>query len=67
MDNLYFNICSLNARGLRNKIKRKTILKELKAKNMHVVALQETYLSKEFFEKIKKRISWNNTFLFMYW
>ena len=57
MDNFNLNICSLNARGLRNRIKRKTIFKELKNKNMHIIAIQETYLSEEYFDNIKKELN----------
>ena len=57
MDNSNLNICSLNARGLRNRIKRKTIFKKLKDKNMHIIAFQETYLSDAYLDKIKKELN----------
>ena len=54
MDSL--NICSLNARGLKNKMKRNAIFKELKSKNMDVISFQETYLSAQDLNIIKKEL-----------
>ena len=54
MDTL--NICSLNARGLKNKTKRKILFKELKNKNMDVVCFQETYLLLQDLNIIKKEL-----------
>ena len=50
------NICSLNARGLKNKMKRNAVFKELKSKNMDIISLQETYLSAQDLEIIKKEL-----------
>lgn len=51
-----FSVCTLNARGLKNKIKRKSLFKELKTKKMDIICLQETYLSMKELKMIKREM-----------
>lgn len=39
------NICSLNVRGLRNKIKRKTLFYKFSKERYDIICLQETYIT----------------------
>ena len=55
MDNL--SICSLNVRGLKTNLKRKTIIRSLKRQSYDVLALQETYLNDDEIMKFEKEMN----------
>ena len=42
MDSL--SICTLNVRGIRNRLKRKSLFDLLKKKRLDIICLQETYI-----------------------
>ena len=45
---------SVNARGLRNKLKRKASFEQLRDSKIDVGCLQETYVTKEIVEEVEK-------------
>ena len=52
-----FNICSLNVRGFKTNLKRKTIIRFLKRQSYDILALQETYLNDEEIYKFEKEMN----------
>ncbi|GFR80034.1 Pol-like protein [Elysia marginata] len=52
------NILTLNVQGLRDDKKRKTMLRLFKKEKIHVIALQETYITKEKFKTLGKEWVW---------
>jgi exonuclease III len=46
-------ICTLNVRGLRNKMKRKPIFTRIKQDNIDIACLQKTYLTNDVVDEIR--------------
>ena len=50
------SICSLNAHGLKDNLRRKTIIRYLKKQSFDIIALQETYLNNDEIRKFEKEL-----------
>ena len=56
-------ICSLNVRGVHNKIKRKNVFSQFRQNNMDIILLQETHLANEC-SKADWEMDWKGTILY---
>ena len=51
-----FKICSLNVRGFKNNLKRKTMIRYLKKQSYDIIALQETYINNDEARKFEREM-----------
>ena len=51
------SICSLNAHGLKDNLRRKTIIRYLKKQSFDIIALQETYLNNDEIRKFERELN----------
>ena len=50
------NICSLNVRGIKNRINRRALFKTIKSYGFDITAMQETYINEVGIKQIEKEL-----------